>query len=165
MRIWVLICLLLLGVASRAAADDGWGKNDLFYGFSYVNAQLASERTSMYGGGINYARYLWKDHLAAVGDFSIQFRKDLRLLYFLGGARYYFQGENVNPFVEGLIGASSLHPESGTQTAAAYGFGVGANIRVWDTVAIRPQFNYLQGSYKNADFHDVRFMIGFGWRF
>lgn len=165
MRTWLILFIVMLGVATFAHASDS-GTLNLFYGFSLTNAGLSGHRATYYGGGANLAVTV-HEHTSIVGDFSIQLRHKSNLYYALAGVRQEFPYRAANVFVEGLAGISSLNPNLGdSQTSGAFGGGGGVDWVIGSAYGIRaPQVDILFGSHKGANFHDVRVQAGGYFRF
>lgn len=167
MRILVSTSLLILLLCGFSQAAERAGSNAIFSGFAFANAGLIPDRSSLYGVGANYARYLGDRDTAIVGDFSIQVRSSDQLMYFLGGVRHSFSSDPADIFLEGLVGISYLNLTHGESvTCPAYGGGGGIDWNLGPRFAIRaPQVDFLWGNHEGENFYDVRIQVGATFHF
>lgn len=181
MRKITLIGFLLLVISGFAAAQVPTSGN-VFFGYSYYNANVNGNRTSLDGWNGSVEGKVFP-FIGIVGDFSgydgsqnvtscnpvgqciggnINFTEH----NYLFGPRVSFSVGKVRPFAEVLIGAGHIHINDGnSDTAFATAVGGGLDYKIFHLLALRVQGDYIHTDLFNFPQNNVRISTGLVFRF
>lgn len=153
---------ILLASAVPAAAQQPEARADLFGGYSMYR----SEGESFHGLGASLGLSLGGP-FSLVVDASRHTKTvegaDAKIEFLMGGGRLNFRGQNMNLFVQGLVGVARgsvgidvlgvAIEESDTDLAGALGGGV--DVRLTDSLALRAQADYTIIRVSEEGFQDA----------
>lgn len=169
-----LICIaLLIAATSMVAKAQETPAADVSAGYSYF--RLGGSGGTNQNGVSGSLAYNVNNWLGAVGDFggyhSSPSGVSLTTYTYMFGPRLSYRTEStVTPFAQALFGGSHLTASafgtSGSGNAFAFSFGGGADFRLTDNLAFRPQFDYVglhsNGSTENCARISAAIVFRFG---
>jgi hypothetical protein len=158
---------------------------NVFFGYSYYNADLSSLGRSSLNGWAGSLESRVFPHVGLVADFSQTFGSEnvpvacpinflncpsesinaheYNLLF---GPRVSFSVGNLRPFAEALFGAGHVGTNGfGSNTSFATGLGGGVDYRIIRPLALRFEGDYLQTRFYSATQNNVRLSTGIVLRF
>jgi opacity protein-like surface antigen len=174
--------LLITGFAAAQVPTSG----NVFFGYSYYNANVNGQRNSLNGwNGSIEGKFL--PFIGVVGDFSgyygsqnvppcdvpvgsgpgtcitnINFTEH----NYLFGPRASFSIGKVRPFAEVMIGAGHVHVNGGdSDTAFATAVGGGMDYKFYHLLALRVEGDYIHTDLFNIPQNNVRISTGLAFHF
>ncbi|HEV2399734.1 MAG TPA: hypothetical protein VGS27_22525 [Candidatus Sulfotelmatobacter sp.] len=176
-----LLVLFIVALAGVACAQVPSG--NVFFGYSYYNANPGGSRSSFNGwNGSIEGKFL--PFIGVVGDFSgyygsqgltycttpildcITINNNLSEQNYLFGPRVSFSVGRFRPFAEGFIGAAHLHVNGGaSQTSFATAVGGGLDYKFLKLLAWRFEGDYVHTNLFKVAQNNVRVSTGLVLRF
>jgi opacity protein-like surface antigen len=172
--------LLLASLASAQVPTSG----NVFFGYSYYNADLSSLGRSNLNGWTGSLEGKIFPHVGLVADFSQTFGSENVTILCPGincpitenisahefnilfGPRVSFSVGKWRPFAEALFGAGHVSTNSaGSNTSFATALGGGIDYRIFRPIALRFEGDYLQTRVFSATQNNVRLSTGIVFRF
>ena len=170
----VFLFFLIAGFAAAQVPTSG----NVFFGYSYYNANVGGQRTSLNGwNGSVEGKFL--PFIGVVGDFSgyygsqnfttctvpildcVSINNNFTEHNYLFGPRASFSIGKIRPFGEVLIGASHIHVNGGgSDTAFATAVGGGIDYKLVRLLALRVQGDYIHTDLFNVPQNNVRISTG-----
>ncbi|SRR5579871_334538 len=185
MRKTVLLLSIMLLFAGLAGAQVPTSGN-VFFGYSYLNADLSSNRTNTNGWEASLEGKIFP-FVGVVADFDSHygsqnfhictaipvvtcdavFNSDVTEHNYLFGPRVSFSAGKFRPFVQALFGAShvDLNNGGGSDTSFATAIGGGLDYKIIRPVAWRFQGDYLATRFFSTTQNNVRLSTGIVVRF
>ncbi len=168
MRKTMLLVGLVVVLGCSAYAQDS-PSVEIFGGASLFHADGAPAGRSLFGG--------WQASFLKNLDPSFGFKADFGGQYrnifgvrasaheFLFGPQFTFRGNRNTGFVHFLTGAETASYGGITNTAFAFGFGGGLDMKLGSQVAFRAvQFDYIPNRFRGIWTHDIRLGVGLVWK-
>ncbi len=184
MRKALFIGCAALVFASFAAAQVPTSGN-VFFGYSYYNADLSSLGRSNLNGWTASLEGRVFPHVGMVADFSQTLGNEKILLTLpcpssgcpsenisaheynmLFGPRVSFSTGKLRPFAEGLFGVGHVSTNgAGSNTSFATGLGGVVDYRIFHPIALRFEGDYLQTRFFSKTQNNVRLSTGIAFHF
>jgi opacity protein-like surface antigen len=180
-KIVVAACVVLL-FASFAAAQVPTSGN-VFFGYSYYNADLSTLGRSNLSGWTGSLEGRVFPHVGMVADFSQTFGSESVTILCPGppcpsqsisaheynmlfGPRVSFSVGKLRPFAEALFGVGHVGTnDAGSNTSLATGLGGGVDYRIFRPIALRFEGDYLQTRFYSTTQNNLRLSTGIVFRF
>jgi len=182
MRQIAITTFFMISFAGFAAAQVPTSGN-IFFGYSYYNANVAGQRTSLNGwNGSIEGKFL--PFIGIVGDFSgyygsqnfttcttpildcVTFNNNLTEHNYLFGPRVSVTVGKIRPFAEFMIGASHIHVNGGdSDTAFATAVGGGVDYRFFHLLGLRLEGDYIHTDLFNVPQNNWRISTGLAFHF
>jgi opacity protein-like surface antigen len=153
--------VLAVGAVAASAQNADAPKGDVFVGYSYLNIDAGRTRGDSHGVEASVSGSL-TDNFSLEGDVSAHYRGGDVLVYALGGPRFTYRGERVEPYAHVLAGGAFV----GSTGRFAMAVGGGVDYKVSDRFALRlVQVDYTPIFAEGATLNDFRVSTGVAWRF
>lgn len=163
-----VLALLALTLLSKPLSAQILPRGDVYAGVSYgqltdvVNKQ-AYRGWNGSGEDMPFSRF---PHLGVVLDASGYYRTGVTTYNAFLGFRWSVNYGKWRPFAQALGGGQRVNSDSNINTHVAYGFGGGADYKLWfKTFSWRLQGDYIHTHYYSASQNDFRASTGLVWRF
>jgi opacity protein-like surface antigen len=181
MRKIVIISLVIIAFASFAAAQVPSSGN-IFFGYSYYNANVGGDRTSLNGWNGSVEGKIFP-FIGIVGDFSGYYGSQSASACngigdciggtvnftehnYLFGPRVSVSVGKLRPFAEVMIGAGHIHVnDGGSDTAFATAVGGGLDYRFFHLLAFRLEGDYIHTDLFNTPQNNLRISTGLAFHF
>jgi opacity protein-like surface antigen len=182
MRTILIITVAIFSSASLAAAQVPTSGN-VFFGYSYLNADLSSLGRSNFNGynaSLEGKIFPW---VGLVADFSETYGSENVAIpcpgppcpsdnftgheyNMLFGPRVGVSIGKIRPFGEAFFGVGHVSVNNvGSDTSFATGLGGGLDYRIFRPIAVRFEGDYLQTRFFGSTQNNVRFSTGIVFRF
>jgi opacity protein-like surface antigen len=173
--------LLITGFAAAQVPTSG----NVFFGYSYYNANVSGQRTSLNGWNGSIEGKLLP-FIGIVADFSgyygsqnfptacpvvlpncvTTFGANFTEHNYLFGPRASFSIGKIRPFAEVMIGAGHVHVNGdGSDTAFATAVGGGLDYKFFHLLALRVEGDYIHTDLFNIPQNNVRISTGLAFHF
>jgi len=179
--ILVFVLALLSGLASAQIPTSG----NVFFGYSYYNADLSSVGRSSFNGWTGSVEGKILPFIGIVGEVTETYgSQDFHVIAcapflcpttnislheqtFLFGPRVSASVGKIRPFAELLIGAAHVSGNNGfsSDTSFATAVGGGVDYKIIRPVAWRLQADYVQSRFSSSTQNNVRLSTGIVIRF
>jgi opacity protein-like surface antigen len=183
MRKALAVCFILAVFASLAAAQVPTSGN-VFFGYSYYNADLSSLGRSNFNGWNGSLEGKVLPWVGIVADFSAAYGSEnvvipcppipncqtvnisAREKNVLFGPRVSVSVGKIRPFAEALFGVGHIGTDgAGSDTSFATALGGGIDYKIFRPVAWRFEGDYIQTRFFGATQNNVRLSTGIVLRF
>jgi opacity protein-like surface antigen len=177
------VCFILAVYASLAEAQVPTSGN-VFFGYSYYNADLSSLGRSSFNGWNGSLEGKVLPWIGIVADFSAAYGSEdvifpcpvipncpavsvsAREKNFLFGPRVSVSVGKIRPFAEALFGVGHIDTDgAGSDTSFATGLGGGIDYKIFRPVALRFEGDYIQTRFFGTTQNNVRLSTGIVLRF
>lgn len=145
-------------------------KAEVFAGYSYLRTFGDGESLNSHGFNGSIAGNINK-HFGIVGDFGFHRASVLDVgintFTYMAGPRISGRSDKVDPFVHALFGGArlSVPDASFSDTAFAFAFGGGLDIKASDSVAFRiAQVDYIGFRQEGVTDNNFRYSVGIVFR-
>lgn len=179
----IAVTAFLFLISSAFAAAQVPTSGNVFFGYSYYNANVGGQRTSLNGwNGSIEGKFL--PLIGVVADFSgyygsqnfttctvpildcVIVNNNFTEHNYLFGPRVSVSVGKIRPFAEVLIGAGHVHVNGGgSDTAFATAVGGGIDYKLVHLLALRAEGDYIHTDLFNIPQNNVRISTGLAFHF